>query len=378
MLIAFLLVGFSVRADTVTLKDGTVLEGQITAEDNRTLSIYLEFSGGTITLTRLVDKADVAEVVRWTPEQRAHWQEKREYENLKKYRLNSTASYRAEYYDQVINGVFRRFLTQHVDSPYTSNVTERIVEWKAERDLVIAGNIKSHGRWSPATEVTPPIERERGEQLLQQGRSLMAQGWFESAVQPLQLVVRMNGQPELVSQAKPLLASAYQQAMTSLNHQRQQLVDDVSSAKQQVEQSRHALELAETSLTQAMDSGKSLSNSSRDLRSAPSYQAIGAGSQSTAQAQIAVNKARSDLNSAQNHLDQVKSQLDVVIQKLATLKSLSLVAATSAPPAPKAQPAPVDSSDPLVEIMTWLKKNWIAIVVVVLAFLALLSRSFKD
>ena len=46
MLMALVLGGFCAHADTVKLKDGTVLEGDITVEDDATLSIYLEFSGG--------------------------------------------------------------------------------------------------------------------------------------------------------------------------------------------------------------------------------------------------------------------------------------------------------------------------------------------
>ena len=40
-LLAFLLAVASVRGDTIKLKDGTVLEGDVTAEDNATLSIHL-------------------------------------------------------------------------------------------------------------------------------------------------------------------------------------------------------------------------------------------------------------------------------------------------------------------------------------------------
>src|SRR5207245_2752372 len=69
-----------VHADTVKLKDGTVLEGSITAENDTTLSIYIERSGGTITQTREINKADIAKVVRWTPEQKSEWQMKRDYD----------------------------------------------------------------------------------------------------------------------------------------------------------------------------------------------------------------------------------------------------------------------------------------------------------
>jgi hypothetical protein len=383
VLMALVFAGFGVHADTVKLKDGTVLEGDITVEDNATLSIYLEFSGGTITQTRQINKADIAGIIRWTPEQRAKQQEKRDCETLQKYHLNPKDSYRVEYYDQIIKDVFRAFLTEHPDSPHASNVAERVVEWKAERDLVAAGNVKFHGRWSPAAEVAPLIERERGQQLLQQARVLISQHRFDSAVQRLQWVVQLGRQPDLVSQAKPLLASAYQSAVKLLNRQQQQLEGDVSSAQQRVDEARRALSAAEASLTQATSSGQSLSGSTRDTQSAPSYQATVDGSQSTAQAQTAVNRARNDLDAAQDHLKYANSLLDVARQKLTTLRSQApgVATSTTAPQASKVQPAPSTSAgspDVLVGLVAWVKNNWLTMAVIGVAILFLLSRFIKD
>jgi hypothetical protein len=350
--------GLCARADTVKLKDGTVLEGDITAEDDATLSIYLEFSHGTITQTRQINKADIASVVRWTPEQTAERQATRDYEKLQKYGLNSKDSYATGYYDQIIRDVFRTFLTEHPNSPYASNVTARIVEWTAERDLVAAGNVKFHGHWSPAAEVEPLIERERGQQLLQQARALIAQRRFESAIRPLQTVVHMGRQPDLVALAKPLLASTYQPAVSSLEQQRQQLGKDVSSAQHRVDLDRQAVSVAEAMLTQATSSGDS---------------------QSTVEAQIAVNRARNELNVTQTYLEYVKSQLDGVSQKLTTLKSQAswVEASTTAPPPPQAQPAPpppTPSPDVLVGLAAWVKNNWVAMAVIGAVILFLISR----
>ena len=344
MLMALVLGGFCAHADTVKLKDGTVLEGDITVEDDATLSIYLEFSGGTITQTRQINKADIAGVVLSTPEQKAERQTARDYEKLQKYQLNPKDSYAANYYDQIIKDVFRTFLTEHPNSPHASNVTARIAEWTAERDLVAAGNIKFHGRWSPAAEVAPLIERERGQQLLHQARALIAQHRFEPAIQQLQVVVHMERQPDLVSLAKPLLASAYQPAVSSLEQQWQQLEKDISSAQHRVDQARLTLSAAEATLTQATSSG---------------------GSQSIVQAQITVNRARGELNAAQNYLNYVKSQFDTVSQKLTTLKSQAswTETSTTTPPAPKVQPAPSTTAAPpdvLVSLVAWVKNNWVA------------------
>ena len=358
MLMALAFGGLCARADTVKLKDGTVLEGDITAEDDATLSIYLEFSHGTITQTRQINKADIASLGRSTPEQKAERQATRDYEKLQKYELNPKDSYATGYYDQIIKDVFRTFLTEHPNSPHASNVTARIVEWTAERDLVVAGNVKFHGRWSPAEEAAPLIERERGQQLLQQARSLIAQRRFESAIQPLQTVVRMGRQPDLVALAKPLLASTYQPAVSSLEQQRQQLGRDVSSAQHRADLDRQAVSVAEAMLKQAMSSSDS---------------------QSTVQAQLAVNRARNELNAAQNYLEYVKGQLDTVSLKLTSLNSQAswVETPTTTPQAPQVQPPPpttAASPDVLVGLVAWVKNNWVAMAVIGAVILFLISR----
>ncbi|HUJ72397.1 MAG TPA: hypothetical protein VLZ30_09135 [Verrucomicrobiae bacterium] len=356
MLMALALGGFCARADTVKLKDGTVLEGDITSQDDTTLSIYLEFAGGTITQTRQIKKADIASVVLSTPEEKAVQQAARDYEKLRKYQLNPKESYDTGYYDQIIKDVFRTFLREHPNSPHVSNVTARIAEWTAERDLVAAGNVKFHGRWSPASEAAPLIEREHGLQLLQQARTLIDQHRFEPAIQQLQIVLRMERQPDLIALAKPLMASAYQPAVNSLEQQRQQWEKDVFSAQHRVDLARQALGASEARLTQLTSSG---------------------GSHSTVEAQIEVNRARGELDAAQSNLNFVKSQLDASSQRLIALKSQAprLEPAPPAPQPPKAQPAPATPAgqpEVLVTLTDWARNNWVAMAIIGVAILFLI------
>jgi hypothetical protein len=205
------------------------------------------------------------------------------------------------------------------------------------------------------------MERAWGQQLLQQGRELIFQHRFETAVQRLQFVVHMDRQPELASLARPLLVSAYQSATNLLDRQQRQLSHDVSSAQERVDQARQSLRATEASLTQLP----------------------GAGSQSTAQAQIAVNQARGELNAAQDHLEYVKSQRDAVSQRLTALKSQPpvLTTPTTAPQVSKVEPAPsptssatADSPAVLGDLVTWVKNNWVAMVVIVAVIVFVISR----
>jgi hypothetical protein len=358
LMIAWVAIPSVLRADTVKLKDGTELEGEIVAESETNLSIYLEFSHGTITQTRPINKDAVAEIIRWTPEQKAQWLAQRDYQNLQRYQLNPNTSYAPEYYDKIIHDVYDKFLTQHPDSPSATNVAERRAEWMAERDLVAAGNIKLRGRWSPAAETAPLVERAHGQQLLERGRLLISQGKFESAVQWLQPIFSMSRQSELISQAKPLLVSAHQQAIASLNHQRQQLENDIAAAQQQVDQAQAASNQAQSS------------------------QSSGGNLPSIVRAPAAVSKTGNDLNFALNQLDQLQSQLAVVTEKLTALKSPKLVetVAAYARDSQPATPAPSSTAGPtdlLVGMLTWVKDHWLVLATAGLAILFLMSRLAK-
>jgi hypothetical protein len=352
-LAVFGLVAFSLRADTVKLKDGTVLEGDIVAEDESGLSIYLEFSRGTITQTRKINKDDIAEIVHWTPEQREAWLAKRDYERLQRYQLSPTTVYPVEYYDQVINNAFRPFLRQHPDSPDTSNVTARIAAWQAERDLVVAGNVKVHGRWSPIADAARGIGRQRGQQLLEQARSLISQDQFESAVQQLEWIVHMEQEPELVSQAKPLLDSTRQLAMDRLGRQRQKLEADVASARQRVEQARETLKQSEALSPHTTNGIPQLA------------------------AQTAVINARRDLDSAQNHLEQISTQLDDIMLRLIALKSFAAAPIIVQAPKPQPGPSSVDSSDLLGGILAWVKAHGLILAAAGIVILFVMSRLAK-
>ncbi len=285
ILAAFLLVGLCARADTVKLKDGTTLEGEITSDDDKTVSILLEFAGGTITQTRYVNKIDISDITHWTPEEKARRKMERDYEDLQRYRLNPSTSYPVEYYDQVIQNAFRKFLTAHPDSPYTSNIIDRAGQWIAERDQVAGGKAKYQGRWMPAADV----DHVRGEQFQQQGRAALSHGSFDLAIQQLRPVVSMKELPDLVSQARELLASAYQQSYAPLVHQQEILQSEIPSAQQRADQAAQALNQAEPSLRQFTGSGQAFAGP-HDATSTSS-QSMGGNAQLVFQKQNAVNQA---------------------------------------------------------------------------------------
>ncbi|HTS17653.1 MAG TPA: hypothetical protein VMP11_08780 [Verrucomicrobiae bacterium] len=379
---ALVLAAVCARADTITLKDGTMVEGDITTEDESSVSIHLEFAHGTITETRKINKSDIAQVARATPEQKAALQLKRDYETLGKYQLNPEESYRLEYYDDVINNAFRRFLSQHPNSVYETNVTALITQWEAERNLVAAGSMRFHGRWMPAAEGMRLALRERGERSLQRSRWFISQGRFDSAIQELQSVLAVSGQPELVSKAKSMLAVAYQKSIEELDRQRQELETDVSSSQQRVGQDQQALNSAEASLRQAASNRQSFAGPSPVGSLNPT---LGSNAQAINQSQASVNSARSSLVNEQRHLDQAKYELNAATQKLATLRSQESAAqarwgiSTAPSPASASPVAAVNTNTPdvLVGTAAWVRNNWVIMAVVALVLLFILSRIIK-
>src|SRR5258708_21389227 len=70
------------KADTLTLNSGEVLEGQILSETETQIVIEAAFYHGTIFSTRQVDKSDIRSIVHESMEQK---QEKAAYASLAKY-----------------------------------------------------------------------------------------------------------------------------------------------------------------------------------------------------------------------------------------------------------------------------------------------------
>jgi hypothetical protein len=376
-----LLAGLCARADIVKLKDGTDLEGEIVAEDDSTVSILLEFAGGTITQTRHISKSDIASVSRWTPEQKARRQLEHDYEDLQKYQLNPNTSYPITYYDQVINNGFRKFLNDHPNSPYTSNIIDRAGQWIAERDIVNSGKAKYQGRWVSAAEV----DAIRGGQWLQQGRATLARGNADLAIQQLRPVLFLTTQTGLVSEARTLLTSAFQQSFVPLDHLQQQLPGEISSAQQRVDQAEQAANQAGVSMNQSLNSGQSFGS----VQDNSPYHAMGGNSQQVFQNQAALNRAQADLSSAQSQLVELQRQLTVAKQRITALQSqasslgIQINGGTAAPAPPVAAssapstPITADAPPVLSGMITWIQEKWPVVVVAGLIAIFLLSRLTK-
>ncbi len=300
------------RADTIKLKDGTTLEGMILSEDDQRITIEIQYAGGTITKRETVQRAEVAEVIRLTAEQKA-------YRQTQKYRLDPNNSYpQPAYYDQVITNVFRPFLAQYPQSSNAAEISDKILQWQTERDQVVAGQVKYHGQWMSAEEARPLIVEDRAGQSLEQARTLLSQSIFERAIQLIESAAATTHDPQHAAEASQLRASAYRQWLDSLHRQQQQINADIQTYQQRAASARDTQ-------SQAESQARTLKSQIRDN----AYRGLGQGS-SADQAEAEAKRAQSAVTGSENQVTQLQQQLATVNQRIADVQARAASASASA------------------------------------------------
>jgi type II secretory ATPase GspE/PulE/Tfp pilus assembly ATPase PilB-like protein len=233
--------------DTVRLKDGTVLEGNITSEDPFQITIITEHAGGTIFRPETIRKSDIAEITRLSATERRQREMLQAFGKIQNYRLDPQNTFPAAHYHDVIENHLRPFLTKYPDSPHANTVAEKLALWEAERARVVAGEAKPRGQWMPAEKAAALC---RAEKCLQQAGALISQRRFEEAVQQLQSVSENGATPEVVAEIRKQLAEAYRLWVASIQQRQQQLDEAIRAADARVQQAQRASELAQRRLAQ--------------------------------------------------------------------------------------------------------------------------------
>jgi hypothetical protein len=156
----------SLKADTLTLKSGDVLEGQIISETETQIEIRVSLYRGTIFSTRQVDKSDIQSIVHESVEQK---QEKAAYASLAKYTLNPNQELTKDQYAAGI-AAFEKFQAKFTNSTATTEINQRLVDWQAEASNVASGKVKFASAW-----VTPEEKKvQAAQEALQSLKSQLA------------------------------------------------------------------------------------------------------------------------------------------------------------------------------------------------------------
>ncbi|MEO0416148.1 MAG: hypothetical protein AAF226_14470, partial [Verrucomicrobiota bacterium] len=130
-------------ADTVKLKDGTVLEGEITMETSDLLKIRMGGTG-TIRETKTLDKATVAEIIKTAPDDI-------EFEKIQKM-VPTPSLVSASRYQSLIQTGPDAFLAKFAGSQHADKVKEIKAQLEEELDKAERGNIKLDGKWYSAQD----------------------------------------------------------------------------------------------------------------------------------------------------------------------------------------------------------------------------------
>ena len=312
--------------DRVKLTNGTVVEGNILSETGAEIVIEKQFAGGSITSKETVNKSDVAEVIRSTPAEKAAQEMERAYEATQRYTLDPNNSRARDYYDQVLENSFRKFLNRFPDSAHAREIAEKIAGWEAERDKVAGGQVKIRGQWMDAESAAKLGARDRAEELLRQARALLGQARFGDAAQRIDQILQMETIADLTRAALRLRSDCYRQWSDALQQQQKSLETAIPDAEQRLTAAKQAVEKAQAGLRTAQPStfGKATSLESGQTlgsQSLGSGQTFGSQSSAQAQAMQGLATAQAECLALENRLPRLRAQLEEVKRTITTVRS---------------------------------------------------------
>ena len=159
------------KADTLTLKSGDVLEGQIVSETETQIEIRVSLYRGTIFSRRQVDKSDIQSIVHESLEQK---QEKAAYASLAKYTLNPNQELTKDQYAAGI-AAFEKFQAKFTNSAAAAEINKSLVDWRAEATNVASGKVKFASAWMTPEEKKVQAAQETLQSLKSQLADLQVQ-----------------------------------------------------------------------------------------------------------------------------------------------------------------------------------------------------------
>jgi len=153
--VLWLCIPASLKADTLVLNSGEVLQGQILTETDTQVVIEATFYHGTVLARRDVPKTDIKSITRESAEQK---QEQVDYAALGKYTLNPNQELTKDEYAAGI-AAFEKFLTTYPNSSSATDITQRVTEWRMDASNVASGKVKFASTWMSPAEKKVQAER---------------------------------------------------------------------------------------------------------------------------------------------------------------------------------------------------------------------------
>lgn len=129
-------------ADTITLKNGERIEGKVTKETDKDVTI--ESRSGGIVDERTVLRTEIAKVDKISPDLAA-------YQPLERVQLGQNSFPTSQYEPYIL--ALQAFVTQFPSSTHAADVQKTLNDFKAEQKRVEAGEAKIDGQWMSKDEV---------------------------------------------------------------------------------------------------------------------------------------------------------------------------------------------------------------------------------
>lgn len=381
----FAIVGLA-TADLVKLKDGTVVIGDILEETPLEIRIETETAGGTIVRTERISKNDILEIQRWTPAQKQEHAAAREFEKAQRYQLSPQTSLTVAAYDRVIEGVLRKFLTEHPHSVHAPAIQAQLRAWQSERDRVAAGEVKMDGQWISREEFDRQKTAEQIRTLSRQGEQAMQERRWSQAAAAYESLIALKPTGATLDIARRQLAVALVEWRRSLEEFLEQLRTRLTAAQQRVEKARQAHHEAQA---QVRDLQARANRPREDGK-------LGALGGELTRAQSALVAATTELRLAEEALAPLRSQAEAAQRQLADIQQriarnqIQAEVAAATPPSPQdtvagaptasavsRPPPPSGSTDVLEDTASWWSQNWIWLAAAALLGLFLLSRLMR-
>ena len=254
-------------ADTVRLKDGTVLEGAITAETPAAITIEVPTARGTIFKTEVVPRDTIAEVTRLTSEQIRRAALERDLQALQNFGIDPKSSRPAAEYPAILRS-HQAFLTKYPGSPYETEVKERLSQWQAESDKVTAGMAKIDGDWYNKEQADRILQQSAVAKLTKAGEAAMSAKKWGEAVRAYDALLALHPGVGTEEVARRQLAIAVPEWKTELTARQHKLETDLAAAQARVESSRQGVRQADVGVKEALGKvGQSIDRKSTRLNS---------------------------------------------------------------------------------------------------------------
>ena len=176
ILVVVALIGvWPLAADTLILNSDELIEGEIISDTNDVVQIRVPYNTSrTIFTVKSFKHDEIKEIKAADAEQKS-------FQEVERYKLGAN-SFSVAYYDQTIQKVFQKFLTDYPSSPQAGIIADRITQWTNERDKVSGGALKWGARWYEGDATKIVSSQIKAAQLLDDGNRFISSSQYEQAV----------------------------------------------------------------------------------------------------------------------------------------------------------------------------------------------------